>query len=175
MSGRTKKLAMVVAGAMALASTLHAQERPPIPAENDPRAEPSPRPTAGDAAQRAEQLFVAIRDNDPERARDFFFPREPFLVLKGIADPARYWGVLWGHYERDIHALHATVPAHATFDRFVLSRRGAFVRVREEANALPYWAARHNFVYYRVGEREERFEIRTLINWGPLWYVTHLR
>ena len=121
------------------------------------------------------RLFSAIQADDPEPVRDLFFPREPFLILKGIADPARYWGVLMSHYERDIHEMHETLPADATFDHFVLSRRGGWIERREEANALPYWCSRHSFVYYRVGERERRFEIRTLINWGERWYVTHLR
>ncbi len=72
------------------------------------------------------------------------------------------------------HALHEEVPAGASFDRFVMTRRGGWVERRQEANALPYWASRHDWVYYRVGERERRFEIRTLINWGPRWFVTHI-
>lgn len=154
------------------------QERPEIeiPEENDWRAQrPPARPPVGDAAERAERLFEAILRDDPEHARDFFFPLEPFLVLKGIADPARYWNVLWGHYERDIHALHEEIPETATFERFVMTRRGGWVERRQEANALPYWASRHDWISYRVGQEERRFEVRTLINWGPRWYVTHLR
>jgi hypothetical protein len=159
------------------ASFAHAQEIA-IPDENArDRREAPPRPAAGDADARAAVLFRAIQEDNPELARDFFFPREPFLVLKGIADPGRYWGILYGHYERDIHEMHGSLPQleGASFARFVLSRRGEWVERRQEANALPYWAARHNFVYYTNGEREHRFEIRTLINWGPRWFVTHLR
>lgn len=145
-----------------------------IPPENDWRGDRPARPDPGDAPERAARLFEAILQDDPERARDFFFPREPFRILKGIADPDRYWEVLWGHYERDIHALHEDIPAEATFDRLAMTRRGGWVDRREEANALPYWASRHDWIYYRVGEDERRFEIRTLINWGPRWYVTHI-
>ena len=145
-----------------------------IPPENDWRGDRPARPDPGDAPERAARLLEAILQDDPERARDFFFPREPFRILKGIADPDRYWEVLWGHYERDIHALHEDIPAEATFDRLAMTRRGGWVDRREEANALPYWASRHDWIYYRVGEDERRFEIRTLINWGPRWYVTHI-
>ena len=159
-----------------LTATVAAQERPAIPDENDPRrASPPVRPQAGDTPDRAARLFAAIKADDPEAARDFFFPREPFRVLKGIADPDRYWNVLWRHYERDIHALHAELPEDATFERFQMSRRGGWVERRQEANALPYWACRHSWIYYRAGERERRFEIRTMINWGPRWFITHLR
>src|SRR5690606_353788 len=111
-----------------LAASVAAQERPAVPSENDPRAtEPPPRPPAGDTPERAARLFEAIVRDDPNHAREFFFPREPFLILKGIADPGRYWDVLWRHYERDIHELHASLPEGATFDRFVMSRRGGWV------------------------------------------------
>ncbi|MBZ0116748.1 MAG: hypothetical protein K8H88_07130 [Sandaracinaceae bacterium] len=149
----------------------------PIPEEN--RAgrsdDPPPRPELGDASERARVLLEAIVADDPARAQGFFFSREPFRVLKGIADPDRYWQVLWRHYEADIHALSAEVPSDATFDRLVLNRRGGWVRVREEANALPYWCSRHSQLYYRSGTREGHFEVRTLITWGTRWYVTHLR
>lgn len=147
---------------------------PEIPPENDWRGERPARPGIGDAAERAERLFEAVLRDDPEHARDFFFPRDVFRIVKGIADPDRYWSVLWSHYERDIHALHAHVPAEATFERFEMTRRGGWVERREEANAVPYWASRHDWVHYRVGEHARRFEIRTLINWGPRWFVTHL-
>ena len=174
------RAALLAAALLALiAATAGAQRRRPdidIPDQNDWRREdPPPRPSVGDAAERAETLLSAILADDPERARNFFFPQEPFRVLKGIADPDRYWNVLWRHYERDIHAMHEEIPSDATFERFVLGRRGGWVERRQEANALPYWAARHAFVHYRSGERERRFEIRTLINWGPRWYITHLR
>lgn len=166
-------LCLVASGAIAQRAEAPDVE---IPDENDWRRDtPPPRPPVGDAAERAERLFEAILRDDPEHARDFFFPREPFLVLKGIADPERYWNVLLRHYERDIHALHEEIPAQASFDRFVMTRRGGWVERRQEANALPYWASRHDWIYYRDGERERRFEVRTLINWGPRWYVTHLR
>ncbi|MCC6873547.1 MAG: hypothetical protein IT378_04490 [Sandaracinaceae bacterium] len=153
----------------------------PIPEEN--RAgrsdDPPPRPELGDASERARVLLEAIVADDPARAQGFFFPRDAFRVLKGIAQPDRYWQVLWRHYEADIHALSAEVPGDATFDRLVLNRRGGWVRVREEANALPYWCSRHSQLYYhsaaQSGAREGRLEIRTLITWGTRWYVTHLR
>ena len=151
---------------------------PEIPPENDWRGERPARPAVGDAAERAEHLLTAVLRDEPEHARDFFFPRDVFRIVKGIADPDRYWNVLWARYERDIHALHTQVPAEARLTRFEMTRRGGWVERREEANAVPYWASRHDWVHYHIGERvggrADRFEIRTLINWGPRWYVTHL-
>ena len=170
-----RAIALAIALAL-IAGVAMAQDQPEIPPENDWRSgQTPPRPPVGDAAERAEQLFLAIQRDEPELARGFFFPQEPFRVLKGIADPDRYWNVLYRHYEDDIHALHAELPEGATFDRFVMTRRGGWVERRQEANAIPYWASRHDWIYYRVGEREARVEVRTLINWGPRWFITHLR
>lgn len=169
---------LLTALALGAAPIATAQDRPAleVPAENQEHdGQPPPKPAVGDAAQRVEQLFLAIQRDEPELARDLFFPLEPFLVLKGIAHPERYWNVLYQHYVDDIHALHETLPEGATFVRFDMTRRGGWVARREEANALPYWASRHDWIVYRVGEREARIEVRTLINWGPRWYVTHLR
>lgn len=184
-----RRFALAVAASPLLPALARAQDAPEdrdpasepaagpiaIPDENRAdRTDPPPRPPIGDAADRARTLFEAILRNEPARAADFFFPQAPFRVLKGIADPDRYWGVLFRHYERDIAALHEEVPAGAEFDRFEMTRRGGWVERRQEANALPYWASRHDWVYYRVNGRERRFEVRTLINWGPRWFITHL-
>ena len=168
-------LLLVCASLLLAAGGTLAQSDTEIPPENDWRGERPARPAPGDAEERARALFDAIVADEPERARGFFFPLAPFRRLKGIADPERYWNVLLRHYERDIHALHEELPEGATFERFEMTRRGGWVERRQEANAIPYWASRHDWVYYRVGERERRFEVRTLINWGSRWYITHLR
>jgi hypothetical protein len=79
-------------------------------------------------------------------------------------------------FVQDIHELHArlTDPANAKFERFELANRGGFVRVHEEGNRLPYWAARHSFIHYRTAGRIERLEVRVLISWDDRWYVIHL-
>ena len=143
-------LALAAAAVPAIAAAQHRLAGVSIPPENDWRGDRPARPPIGDAEDRAGQLFDAILQNDAELARPFFFPQEPFRILKGIADPDRYWNVLWRHYVRDIDALHGEVPAGATFERLQMTRRGGWVERREEANALPYWASRHDWVHYRV-------------------------
>lgn len=142
-------------------------------ARND---DPPPRPEAGAAEERAQRLFEAIVHDDPDRAVDFYLPREAFLELKGIADPGGYWDRLFPRYVRDIHALHRVLPDldRAEFVRFELVRRGGWVQLREEGNSLPYHVSRHSWIHYRVGEEERRLEVRVLITWGNEWYVTHL-
>lgn len=129
----------------------------------------------GDADERhLASLFQAIARDDPSAADEFFFPHDAFMVLKGIADPGAYWTILHRHYERDIHTLHARVPAGARYARFELSHRATWQEIRSEANALPYWAIRHSLVHYAVDGTDGTFEVNVLIDWGPRWYVTHL-
>ncbi|MBW2460559.1 MAG: hypothetical protein JRH11_02850 [Deltaproteobacteria bacterium] len=159
----------------------------PVPAENARSLSdnPPPRPAPGAAEQeRGQRLFDAIVHDDPARIGDFFFPREAFAVVKAIADPDGYWQRLFRRFSRDMHELHATlVEEHGDlsglpFARLDIIRRGGWVPLREEGNALPYWVSRHSQLYYTVGqeEAEERhFEVRVLITWGERWYVTHLK
>jgi hypothetical protein len=135
-----------------------------------------PRPPEGDIHDKARRLWDAIVHDDPARASDVFFPREPFLQIKNMQDPGRYYDKLRARFDHDIHALHASTPDldHATFERFELARRGGYVRVREEGNRLPYWASRHSRLHYRVGKQLRALDVRVVIAWEDVWYVIHL-
>ncbi len=138
--------------------------------------EPPPRPPASDAADKARQLFAAIVANRPDLAESTFFPRDAFNLVKDIRDPGKYYDRLKRRFAQDIHDLHARLPdpTDAKFERFELANRGGFVRVHEEGNRLPYWAARHSFIHYRTAGRIERLEVRVFISWDDRWYVIHL-
>jgi len=154
-----------------------ARPTPQVAAHNSPSlAEAPPRPAPGDADERARRLFLAIVRDEPALARDFYFPREAFLIVKAMADPGAYWDRLQARYEHDIHALHESTADldRATFVRLDLIRRGGWVPVREEGNALPYWVSRHSALVYSVDGQERRLEVRVLITWDDRWYVTHL-
>lgn len=143
-----------------------------------PPLRPPPRPPLGQTETKAKKLLDAILQDQPQLSSDFFFPRDPFRLLKGIADPDKYWRHLYQAYERDVHALHREIPHGSTFKRFLLSHRGGFILEREEANRLPYWCSRHSWIEVQppgAGVRPKRFEVRTLINWGQEWYITHLK
>lgn len=149
----------------------------PIPDENraDLTVAP-PRPSADEAQAQARRLFDAIVQDRPALAADFFFPREAFVLVKAMDRPERYHARLAQRFEADIHALHRTLSATpgATFERLELTRRGGWVRPGEEGNRLPYWAARHARLHYRIGAVLHALEVRVLISWGTRWYVIHL-
>jgi hypothetical protein len=138
--------------------------------------EPPPLPPLGDANERAAALFDAIVRDDPRAASTFFLPRDAFRLIKAAANPNAVYDGLLRAYERDIHALHGSLPglAQARFVRVELSHRRSWVLPGEEANRLPYWAQRHNALVYRVGDAERRIELRVLIAWQGRWYATHL-
>jgi hypothetical protein len=133
-----------------------------------------PRPSADGAQDGARALLAAIVKDDPALADAFFFPRDAFIELKAIAKPERYWDKLHKRFDEDIHKLHATVPANAEFVRLELTARGGWVAPGEEGNKLPYWAARHAWLHYRVGPEQRKLEVRVLITWQQRWYVIHL-
>jgi hypothetical protein len=169
--------ALLSALACALLTLPAATQPTPIPPHN--RAdlkEPPARPPAATAEAAARLVFQAILDDKPEAAAPAFFPRPAFLLVKDIPDPGRYYDQLYKRFVADVHALHARLPglAGARFERFELATRGAFMRVREEGNRLPYWASRHSHLYYRSGDKLESFEVRVLITWDDRWYVIHL-
>lgn len=149
-----------------------------IPDGNRANLETAPRrPGANNVETDGRTLFEALKADDPEAGRGFFIPQDIFRAVKGISDPDALHARMTGLFERDVHALHAELGADAEsaeFVRFEFSRRRGWVGLREESNRLPYWAQRHNWLHYRVGEDERRFEVRTMISWGDHWYITHL-
>ncbi len=148
-----------------------------VPQENArTQRSPSARPSSESVQAMGARLFAAIQQDRPALARDFFFPREAFAHVKAMRESDRYWRRLYARYESDVHALHESLAGleDATFERLEVVRRGGFVLPGEEGNRLPYWAARHNRLHYRVGDRTRTFEVRVLITWGPRWYLIHL-
>ncbi len=148
-----------------------------IPANNAATLKTPPAlPAVGDASERAQRLVEAIRSDDPSLAQTMFLPREAFRVIKATGNPDALYDRLLRAYERDIHALHQSLgkQGEVSFVRLELSRRREWVRVGGEANRLPYWAQRHNWLVLRVGKREHKIEVRVLISWDDRWYITHL-
>lgn len=148
-----------------------------IPDENRASLQsPPPRPSDGSAQAVGALLFDAIVRDRPELADAAFFPREAFMLVKAMERPERYYARLSERFTADIHRLHQSLRGHARaeFVRLELGRRGGWVRRGEEGNRLPYWAARHALLHYRVDGTPKALEVRVLISWGTRWHVIHL-
>ncbi len=148
-----------------------------VPAENQAQQpEPNASPTFDSQDERAQRLLQAVVHDDPALAQDFFFPREAFAKVKAMRNADAYWQRLLRRFAKDIHTLHAglTRTSDLHFVRLERSRRPSWMPRGSEGNALPYWAARHNKLWYRQGNKEHYLEVRVCITWGKQWYLIHL-
>ncbi len=145
---------------------------PPIVADN--KVEPTQGP---ELQERAKGLFEAIVKDDPALAEPFWFPREPFVPLKDVKDPGKYWAELHRAYEHDVHALHKKRKSWegATFTSFEGWSRPKWVEPGKEANHIGYHRAFNGKIRYTAGTHRGEIEVHTIITWQGRWYVTHLR
>ena len=158
--------------AAASAEPTAAAEKPPIVADN--KVEPTEGP---ELAARAKGLFEAIVNDDPALGEPFWFPKEPFIPLKDVKDPGKYWEQLHKAYANDIHTLHRKHKKRwsgATFTRFERGSSPKWVKPGDEANKIGYYRSFHGIVHYEVAGKQEKLDVHTVITWQGRWYVTHL-
>jgi hypothetical protein len=163
--------------APALASSAGAELAPDGGArEVDPYNRAKPELASLDLTERARHLFDAIVQNEPTLADDFFFPAAPFVPLKDVADPAKYFAQLLAAYHRDITALHRsrTSWADARFVSFELGTSPTWVKPGDEYNKIGYFRTFHGKLRTGISGTPHIIEVRTIISWDGKWYVTHL-
>ena len=151
------------------------REAPPESAP-DPSNKSRPPLTSTDLEERAAHLVDALVQNDPALADDFFFPRAPFIPLKDVADPGRYFDQLLATYHRDIRSLRAERKdwTGASFVSFELGTTPTWVAPGKEYNKIGYFRTFGGKLRYRVGEKVKELAVSTIISWNGRWYVTHL-
>ena len=133
-------------------------------------------PDPGPSVERAKLFVEALRQDKPEIALPFFFPKEEFRRVKAIKDPDRYHKRLVRIYDEDLRAMRKTLkdPASIEFVGFELGRQKNWVERGKEGNAYPYWANYKASVKIMDAGKEKVLKLRVIINWGDQWYVTHL-
>ena len=124
-------------------------------------------------------LWEAIRQDKPELALPFFFPKSAYLQVKAINDPAGdYQNRLIANYEEDIHNLHAQLGANAANAKFVgisvPDAQAVFVQPGEESNKGSYWRVYGTTMQYQVDGQTGSFPVTSFISWRGQWYVVHL-
>lgn len=148
----------------------------PPPHDVDPQNKKKPSLASDDLTTRARHLFEALKADDPKLGADFFFPRDPFLPLKDIAKPGKYWDQLFRIYENDIHELHRKHGdwSDAAFVSFELGSPPTWVKPGEEANKIGYYRTFNGKLRYSAKDKTRTIEVKTIISWDDGWYVTHL-
>lgn len=135
-------------------------------------------PTEGEElTARARGLFDAIVKDDPALGDPFWFPKEPFIPLKDVKDPGKYWEQLHRTFVADIHALHKKRKSWsgATFTAFTRGSNPKWVKPGDEANKIGYYRSFHGQLKFDVDGKSESIDIHTVITWQGRWYITHLR
>jgi len=157
-------------------SAASAASSPTQEAADDPDNRTEPPSSGPELEQSGRSLFEAIVTGDPEKARGFFFPREPFTPLKDVADPDRYWRNLYRAYEHDIHQLHRKRRdwTGATFESFEIGSRPTWVKPGDEYNKIGYFRSFGAMLRYRFEGKPYSIKVHTLISWQGRWTITHL-
>jgi hypothetical protein len=162
----------------AAASALPAPAALPSPASSaavDPENRIKPPLTSDDLVERASHLLDAIVRGEPSLADDFFFPRAPFIPLKDVADPGRYFDQLLSTYHRDIMAIRKSKKSWegASFVSFELGTVPGWVAPGKEYNKIGYFRTFHGKLRYALGNGGGTIDVTTIISWDGRWYVTH--
>ena len=149
----------------------------PLPKEN---VSQDGRPDAEGIEKIANELLVWLNLPPTAPAPDnLFFPKTLFLRLKKVPDPAGYLEQLLVEYHHNLSKLTKTLPAErpAKMLRFI----PGFCQWKapgSEYNHIAYWSCYRNKIHMTFGEGEKVkagiLQIRTVINWGADWYITHL-
>lgn len=135
-----------------------------------------PPPDSEEVQARAKLLWEAIVKNEPSVGDPFWFPKEPFIPLKDVKDPGKYWENLHKSYANDIAKLHRKRKSWegAEFKRFELGSTPKWVPPGDEANKIGYYRSFRGKLRYDLEGTHYSLEVHTVISWQGRWYITHL-
>jgi hypothetical protein len=172
-------VAAASSSALALPVASASGSAPPAapPHEVDMKNRAKPPLQSEELTARVRTLFEAIKADNPEIARDMFFPRGPFIPLKDIKNPGGYWDQLYRAYEQDIHQLHrkrARELEGAEFVSFELGTPPTWVKPGDEGNKIGYFRTFNGKLRYDSAGKQRTIELRVIISWDERWYITHL-
>jgi hypothetical protein len=163
------------------ASAAPSAEPPPsarndAPFATDPENRQRPQIESADLAERARHLLEAISTGDLSRGDDFFFPRAPFLPLKDVRDPGRYFDQLLATYHRDIRDLHASRRdwGAAKFVSFAIGTTPTWVAPGREYNRIGYYRTFGGKLRWQNERSSGTIDVATIISYHGRLFVTHL-
>ncbi|EYF02262.1 hypothetical protein [Chondromyces apiculatus] len=134
-----------------------------------------PRESA-ELTERARGLFDAIVKNEGALGEAFWFPKEPFIPLKDVKGPGKYWDNLHATYLNDIRQQHRKRKSWegATFVGFQLGSTPKWVPPGDEANKIGYYRSFRGKLRYEIEGKTHTIDVHTVISWQGRWYITHL-
>jgi hypothetical protein len=132
-------------------------------------------PPFDSARELVENLLGRLQQQNFAGAEELFFPVEPFVPLKKVPNPREYHGMLIKEFQGALAKLSTRVgkPTQLTLESF----KPGFCKwkaVGSEYNNIPYWSCYKSKVKAKADAQLIDIEVRTLINWGTRWYITHL-
>jgi hypothetical protein len=153
-----------------------ASARPEEPFATDPENRQKPAIESDDMTERAGHLLEAIATGHAQIGDDFFFPRAPFIPLKDVGDPGRYFDQLLATYHRDIRDLHASRRewGSAKLVSFTIGTTPTWVAPGREYNKIGYWRTFRGQLRWRSETAAGTIDAVTIISYHGRWYVTHL-
>jgi len=171
--------AAATATATAAAADANPQQKPAeaeAAAPIDPENKVKPPETSEELQARAKALFEAIVKDEPAIGDPFWFPKEPFIPLKDVKGPEKYWKNLHAAYAADIHKVHKKRKSWegATFKDFKIGSIPKWVKPGDEANKVGYWRSFRGKLRYELEGETYSIEVHTVISWQARWYITHL-
>lgn len=144
----------------------------------DPKNKVLPPADSPELQARAKQLFEAIVADDPPKGDAFWFPKEPFLPLKDVKGPDKYWDQLHRTFAADVRRYHKKGAkkgwGDAKFVRFDLGSKPKWVPPGDEANKIGYYRSFHGKLRYEQGGEARSLDVHTVISWQGRWFITHL-
>lgn len=144
----------------------------------DPKNKVLPPADSAELQARAKQLFEAIVADDPPKGDGFWFPKEPFLPLKDVKGPDKYWDQLHRTFAADVRRYHKKGAkkgwADAKFVKFELGSKPKWVPPGDEANKIGYYRSFHGKLRYEQGGEARALDVHTVISWQGRWFITHL-
>lgn len=142
----------------------------------DPTNKIKPPATSEELQARAKALFEAIVKDEPALGDPFWFPKEPFIPLKDVKNPGKYWDNLHAAYAADIHKVHKKRKSWegAKFKSFEIGSTPKWVPPGDEANKVGYHRSFRGKLRYELEGETYTIEVHTVISWQARWYITHL-
>ncbi|MBK8258926.1 MAG: hypothetical protein IPK82_40485 [Polyangiaceae bacterium] len=148
----------------------------PKPPDYDPANKAKPPIDSEELQARARGLFDAVVQNNAALGEDMWFPKEPFLILKDIKDPGKYWDQLHRAFVKDVEKLHKKRKnwEGTEFVKFEPGAPPKWVKPGDEGNKIGYYRTVKGNLVYKAEGKVHKLEVRVMISWQNRWFITHL-